>query len=282
MSRVLIVGTNSFDSGKTHVAMSVGTVLKSSGQKVEYFKPISGHNYWYHYEHTKFCLDTGQLVSKDATIMKNHLKLKTPGPLTNPIHSLFVPARIERPLQNVNGLLGLGGSSAVLVMQRFSKPQHDNIDSTVLVADSLVENENVIISLEEVGKLTRGVSVLSVDSLQSFQEYEEHHYENIVSESFAHLERNSDTVIIESFNDSTWPWDGLERVDHILVVSPGHIFGYDPERYRKASYLSKRSGLPIREVSFSRISDLLKPTSRVEIHAGKGLEAAQLRELGIG
>lgn len=281
MPRVLIVGANSFDSGKTHVAMSLGITLKNSGYSVEYFKPISGHNYWYNYEHTRYCLETRQLVSKDATIMKKHLDLKTPSTLMNPIHSLFVPARIERPLQNVNGLLGLGGTSAVLVMQRFSRPKGSEIDSTVLVANPPIENESVIITLEEVGKLTLGVSVLSAEKFEAFQEYEELHYENYVSESFAQLERSSDTIIIEAFNDSTWPWDGLENVDNVLVVSPGHVFGYDPERFRKAVYLSKRSTLPIREVTFSRIADLLKPNSRMEIGPGKGLNDAQLQELGI-
>ena len=281
MPRVLIVGAHSFDSGKTHVAMSLGITLKDSGHSVEYFKPISGHNYWYNYEHTRYCLETGQLVSKDATIMKKHLNLKTPSTLTNPIHSLFVPARVERPLQNVNGFFGLGGTSAVLVMQRFSQPIGNEIDSTVLVANSPIESESVIIGLEEVGKLTQGVSVILVDKLEAFQEYEELHYENIVSESFARVERSSDIIIIEAFNDSTWPWDGLEIVDNVLVVSPGHVFGYDPERFRKAAYLSKRSILPIREVTFSRISDLLKPNSRVEIRPGEGLSDAQLRELEI-
>ncbi len=281
MSRILIVGTNSFDSGKTHIAMQLGKILKDSGQSIEYFKPISGHNYWYNYEHTKYCLEIGELVSKDATIMKKNLGLTTPGVLTNPIHSLFVPARIERPLQNINGMLGIGGSSAVLVMQRFSFPKDNKSDSTVLIADSLIENGNVIIGYDEVGKLTEGVSVLSVENLQDFQEFEDLHYEKYVSESFAHIEKQADTVIIESFNDSTWPWDHLQSADYVLAVSPGHVFGYDPERFRKASYLSKRNTLPIREVTFGRISDLLKPSSRVEISPGKGLDASHLKTLGI-
>lgn len=282
MSKLLIVGTHSFDSGKTHFAADLGSVLIASGQSVEYFKPISGHNYWYHYEHTKYCLSIGQLVSRDATILKERLDLKTDITLINPIHSLFVPAKTERPLQNINGTLGLGGSSAILVMQRFSRPVDNRTESTILVADSLLKDERVIIGYDDVRKLSGNATQLPANSLQIFQEYEELHYEDIVTKSFLLIEGMSDSVIIESFNDATWPWDGLKNVDNVFAISPGHVFSYDPDRFRKASYLSKRSGLPIREVTFSRISDLIKPTSYVEIQPNKGLNSSQLEELGVG
>ncbi|TFG32366.1 hypothetical protein EU527_10205 [Candidatus Thorarchaeota archaeon] len=281
MARILIVGANSFDSGKTSLAANLATCFKDSGQLVEYFKPISGHNYWYNYEHTRHCLETGQLVSKDATIMKNRLELKTESTLANPIHSLFVPAKIEKPLQNIHGTLGLGGSSAVLIMQRFSRPVNGKIDTTILLAQSLVEEERVIIRSDEIDRLSHGSSIQTANTLETFQEYEELHFEEIVSDSFALIERASDSVIIESFNDSTWPWNDLEQVDHVLAVSPGHVFSYDPERFKKASYLSKRNALPIREVTFSRVSDLLKPTAKIQIRPMNGLDSSQLKNIGI-
>lgn len=281
MARILIVGANSFDSGKTRLAIELGKTLQDYGRSVGYFKPVSGHNYWYNHEHTKECLSSGKLVSKDASSVKRELDITSDLYLMNPIHSLFVPARIEKPLQNIRSSLGLAGASSILVMQRFSRPQEGGLDTTMLIADSLVEEERVILGFEEVGKLSYDSSIFSADNLETFQEFEQQHFENYVSESFAEIEKSDETIIIESFNDSAWPWENLVEVDHVLVVSPGHIFSYDPERFRKATFLYHRGRLPIREVTFNRMSDLLKPTNRVEIRPDTKLDCDKLSTIGI-
>ena len=74
---------------------------------------------------------------------------------------------------------------------------------------------------------------------------------------------------------------GLESVDVLLLISPAHIFTYDPERFRKASYLMNRGGLPIREVTFSRISDLLKPINRLEIKPEIDISVDDIEHLGL-
>ncbi len=281
MSRILIVGAYAFDSGKTRLAIELGKSLQNAGQSVEYFKPISGHNYWFNHEHTRQCLELGKLVSKDALRAKQELDLDTELLMMNPIHSLFVPARINRPLQTIPTSLGLGGTSSILTMQRFSKPSKKGIDSTMLTAESLVEEESVIIELDEIGKLSHNASIYSADTLETFQEFENQYFEEYVSEAFAEIERSTETVIIESFNDSVWSWEGLQEVDHVLVVTPGHVFRYNPERFHKATSMYKRRNLPIREVTFSRIADLLKPTNVAEIKAGRQLGVDTLSALGI-
>ncbi len=149
--RVLLVGMNSFDSGKTQFAIQLSKSLSARGQSIEYFKPLSGHNYWYNHEHTRVCLESGILVSKDAMIVREFLKPKSPIELANPVHSLFIPMRLERPLQNMTNTLGLAGASSILAMERFSRPTDSGIDTTVLVAQGLVEEERLIIKQEEVG-----------------------------------------------------------------------------------------------------------------------------------
>ena len=73
----------------------------------------------------------------------------------------------------------------------------------------------------------------------------------------------------------------MERVDTVLLISPAHIFTYDPERFRKAAYLMNRGNLPIREVTFSRISDLLKPINHLEIRPNGEITADDFEQLGI-
>ena len=279
--RILLVGMNSFDSGKTQVAIRLGGSLSEEGHSVEYFKPLSGHNYWYNHEHTKTCLQNGVLASMDAMRVREVLDPKSSIELANPVHNLFVPMRLEKPLQNLTNTLGLAGASSVLTMERFSRPEASGIDTTVLVAQRLVEEERLIIKQEEVGMLTMGASILSVNNLEEVQEFERLNFEKHVTDSFTEVERSTDVVIIEGFNNAAWPWDGLESVDAVLLISPAHIFTYDPERFRKAAYLMNRGNLPIREVTFSRISDLLKPINRLEIRPNGEITADDFEQLGI-
>ena len=269
--KILVTGMNPFDSGKTQLAKSIGESILASGQSVEYFKPISGHNYWNNYEHTKRCFEEGLLASKDAMDVRAHLNLSSELALANPIHTLFAPARSERPLKNVMSTLGLAGWSSVLVAERFSIPDNGKIDTTVLLAEELVEMEEVIVEFEEIGKLTRGAGILPISNFEDAQRFEFQHFENHVSKSFEVIEKPADWVIIESFNDSPWPWDGLTVVDAVLVTGPGVVFTYNPERFRKAAYLMSRGGLPIREVTFSRIVDLLLPLTHLRRRPEDGL-----------
>ena len=279
--RVLLVGMNSFDSGKTQVAMRLSKPLLEEGYSIEYFKPLSGHNYWYNHEHTQTCLQNGVLASMDAMKVRKFLNPKSPIEIANPVHNLFVPMRLEKPMQTLPNTLGLAGASSVLTMERFSRPDASGIDTTVLLAQRLVEEERLIIKQEEVGMLTRGAGILAVNNLEEAQEFERLNFEKYVTDSFAEVEKSADVVIIEGFNNAAWPWDGLESVDVVLLISPGHIFTYDPERFRKAVYLMNRGSLPIREVTFGRISDLLKPLNRLEIRPESELNADQLEPLGL-
>ena len=279
--RVLLVGMNTFDSGKTQVALMMSKALAESGHSIEYFKPLSGHNYWYHYEHTKICIESGILASRDAMRVREFLKPKSPIELANPVHALFVPMKLEKPLQTMTNTLGLAGASSVLTMKRFSRPAGSSIDTTILIADDLLEEERLVINLEEVGKLSRGAAIQSVNSLEEVQEYENSNLEKHVTDSFASVESLSDIIIIEGFNNTAWPWDGLNKADAVLLVGPAHIFSYDPKRFRKAAYLMKRGNLPINEVTFGRISDLLKPFARVQIKPESQLTLQQLEHLGV-
>jgi predicted P-loop ATPase/GTPase len=279
--KVLLVGMNSFDSGKTELAKSLISAFSETGQTVEYFKPLSGHNYWFNFEHTKNCLEKGQLVSKDATNVRSIFSPKSPIELANPVHSLFVPLRIERPLQTLPNTLGLSGSSSILTMERFSRPSGSGVDTTVLLAQELIESDELIIGLEEVGKLTKGAAILEVNNLETVQEFEKAYFEDYVSESFATIESLADIVVIEGFNDAAWPWDRLDSVDSVLVVGPGHVFSYDSEKFRKATNLMVRGNLPVREVTFSRMADLLRPIGRIEVTPETNLTTIEMKELGL-
>ncbi|MHA1957235.1 MAG: hypothetical protein ACW968_09950 [Candidatus Thorarchaeota archaeon] len=280
-TRILIIGMNPFDSGKTILAAQTMSHLHNSGHNVEYFKPLSGHNYWTHYQHTKHCLDIGKLISKDAAHLRTKYESKIPAEIMNPIHTLFVPARLERPVSSIPSSLALNGWDSVLALQRFSRPDGTGMSSTVLTANELIEAGHLIIDDEEVAALTKNATVEPITNIHQIQAFEKAVFEGVIGDSFETVEGSSDLVLIESFNDSVWPWIGLDRVDVALVVGPGHVFVYDPERIQKAASLVKYSQMPIRDVNFKRINDLVKPLNHLVLKPGIEIDEEKLELLGV-
>ena len=280
-TRILIIGLNTFDSGKTSVASQLARSLSLTGRRVEFFKPVSGHNYWLRYEHTRYCLENKKLISYDATQVRKLLKSRVSDLLANPVHTLYVPARLERPGRNLTTTLALAGWDSVLAMERMSRPYGGRISSIMLMADTLIREGRLLLTQEEAEKMSDGTAVRPVKNLEESQAIESENLETCVGESFREVERMADTVVIESFNDSVWPWEGLDRVDKVLAVGPGQVFTYDPERLRKAAFLVRAAQSPIRGVTFTRVSDLVRPTGRSALNPGSGLTDQTIRDLGI-
>jgi len=280
-TRILIIGLNTFDSGKTTVASQLAKYLSLTGQRIEFFKPVSGHSYWFRNEHTKFCLENRKLVSYDATQVRKLLKSEVSDLLANPVHTLYVPAKLERPGHNLTTTLALAGWDSVFAMERMSRPYQGRISSIMLMADTLIGEGRLLLSVEEAERLSDGTTVRPVKNLEQAQAIESQNLETYVGESFRVVENVADTVVIESFNDSVWPWEGLDRVDKVLAVGPGQAFVYDPERLRKAAFLVRTAQNPIREVTFTRVSDLVRPIGRLTLDPGSGLSDQTMKDFGI-
>ena len=279
--RILIAGMNPFDSGKTELSIRLIRALTKAQHSVEYFKPVSGHNFWLHHQHTQDCINRGMLISKDATRTRSAFSPSSNPLLSNPVHALYAPANLEKPLKTMTNTLALAGWSSVLVMQRFSRPEDGSVDTTMLVADKLIQSNEVIPTLEDVGRLSHGAGIVDVNSLEEVQQYEQEHFEDYVTSSFREVEGGAEVMVIEGFNDAAWPFDGLEAVDCLLVTGPGHVYVYDAQKFRKAAYMMNRGDLPIREVTFGRVTDLLRPKGLHRIEPSTELGAADLKRLGV-
>jgi predicted P-loop ATPase/GTPase len=212
------------------------------------------------------------LVSFDAHSARVHFPTSIPISIANPIHTLYAPAKTERPSRsNLTSTLSLAGWDSVFVAKRYSQPVENDIQSVILIAQSLLDNNSLIISQEEVDKLSSNTEIISVSSLEEVQAFEEQTLETMIDNSLAFVEKSADKIFIESFNDSAWPWEGLDSVDRVFAVGPGHLFEYDPERFRKAVFMLHKGMLPVREISLNRVDELLRPVSRYELVPEKGL-----------
>jgi predicted P-loop ATPase/GTPase len=279
--RILILGMNSYDSGKTILSKMLAETFVKQGKHVEYLKPISGHNYWYRSEHTQFCIEDSLLASWDATLVRQVLNSRIPIELANPIHSLFVPAVLEKPEETLSSTLAIGGWDSVLALQRYTTSSEDGTNSITLTAKNLIDSGKLMLTKSEAANLTQDSEIVPFDRMEAIEEFASQHLEKTLDAALYIIEKNTDVLIIEGFNDSAWPWEGLDRVDNIIVTGPGHVFSYNPERFRKAAFLVKYGSQPIREVSFSRVSDMIKPTMGIHLRPQTGFTDSQLEQLGL-
>ncbi len=277
--RLLISGTLSFDSGKTEISLQLARSLREDGVAVEYFKPLSGHSYWYKHEHTMYCIREAKLISNDVSRLREVTESKLTPYVTNPVHSLYVPARLSRPDEIVHNTLALSGWDAVLTLRRISQVSGEEIESVMLVAEKLIDSGLLMITAEEVDALTRDARRVTVNSLEEVQAFEEAALEPAISGAYEQVEESAEYVIIESFNDSAWPWEGLDQVDMVLVIGPGQMFVYNAEKYRKAVFYMHKGHSPVRSVTLREMADLLKPIKRIELKPGQVLEDKDLEQV---
>jgi predicted P-loop ATPase/GTPase len=261
--RILIVGVSTFDSGKTTFAGLLAKESTELGLKTEYFKPISAHNYSERLAHTKECIEEKRLYSYDLATISEALNSPIDKFILNPIHRLYVPMKVEDTSESI-GTLGLGGRYSILAMERLSRIEDEKIASTMLVAKKLIERGVLVMTEEESAALSSSTMIEVIDSLERVQEVEAQQIEENLTDSLEYIERASEYVLIESFNDAIWPWEGLEYVDTVIAVGQSYALLFDATRFRKAAFLKKRSSLPIREVSFRRAFDLIKPVKKLE------------------
>ncbi len=272
---------NSFDSGKTILSRNLAEFYVNNGHAVEYFKPISGHNYWYRNEHTQNCIADSILASRDAYLVRSILNSRIPLEIANPIHSLFVPAVLQQPTEVISSTLAVGGWDSILAIQRYSLLRNGRISSTTLLAEELINSGKLLLTQEEADSLTRDTQVIPFNSMGIVEEYAKQNLEYTLDAAIDAIEKDSEILLIEGFNNSSWLWEGLEWVDNILVTGPGHVYSYDPDRFRKAVFLVKYGSQPIREVPFSRVSDMIKPIGVVHLRPQQGLTTQQLNQLSL-
>ncbi len=269
-----------FDSGKTTVARQIVRTLHDKGHAVEYFKPVSGHNYWYRFEHTEECLRRRMLLSYDVVRIEPLLNDTVHPFVRNPAHSLYVPARLDTYARPRFSTFGLAGWESHIVMERLShSSSNGDIDSEMLIADSLIDSGTVIISREEAECLSTSTRRVHVSTIEALQRFESEHLDRYVSSCFELLERTAEVLVIESFSDSVWPWRGLDRIDRVFAVGPAHLFEYPSDKFVRAIELYDRPDAEIRNITYQSIAEVVHPIRRLILRPMNGLSEQEIAQL---
>ena len=262
----MFIGFLEKNSGKTFVAHELGATLqKVTGQEIIPYKPVSGSNFWYQADNSKFIMENKLLLSQDLRITAHRLSYHQRIPLSilNPIHSLFFPMNIESLLN---------GSIKISLMEQYS------YDKPIIIRYSLWDKENSLehrihvvyndISLPQSIQSVLDLSneVLYYSSLDDLTEIDRKFSPLAIQTTFDYINgyiTNSSNILgvmIESFNNIVLPKNIVEHATSILLVAPGFIAKMDTEKFLKAYQIIGSNYQPS-----NKFLELMHPTKLIKL-----------------
>ena len=223
---VLVSGLLVHDSGKTWFTYSLLRAANRLGLKVSVYKPVAGHNAWFHYRTVVKSLELRALVGNDVLTYHSILPHE-PIEKINPVDLLLAPPSIlpYLPKEIEEYLSDLESQFRQVVVARISNcftGEHHHI----YVPENLKRLPPLLRSAIERLIIELNADSIGVHSLVAHIQSRD--VERLLESCLEELKMDSDLVIVESFNDAIIPFFSLlKHLELLIVVSPGHILVYD-------------------------------------------------------
>lgn len=253
MKQIFVCGVFSENSGKTTICRALIDYLVSMGIKVSAFKPLSGHSFWEQYDNYLECLKMGSIFCEDAYELWKLINVKVPIEALNPADILTTIPNIVK-LIDKNSINNIFNSAVYnwIYIGRFTIAHRGRLEHILYynVNEDLVPLDDIIKKLKiNVNKL------ISVDGFNEFIKIHEKFYYNAVNSCYELVSKNIDLLVVEGFNDSIYPWSGVENSTVVLAVSPGHIIIYNTKEFYKTLNNQKATKV------FYDVANKVKPIS---------------------
>ncbi|MFW9853385.1 MAG: hypothetical protein ACFFDS_10605, partial [Candidatus Thorarchaeota archaeon] len=236
---VFIGGLLEYNSGKTTIAKDVidffATDLKLETKP---YKPLSGNNLFYHYDQIKENAQKyNHFVSLDIVDLINHSSSSIPPTIANPVHKVNTQALSYGFFEESSLKLFFSKySSSESLLQRFSICNSEiDVNSIYIVNDPIYTNKkfwNDLSLTDPIIKQAKDVSLYKNE--QEYYSLNGKFYAEATNSAFECLKKDSEIIIVESFNNSAHPAWCIRESDIIILVSPGSLFIYEPETYFRA------------------------------------------------
>jgi predicted P-loop ATPase/GTPase len=220
--KILVVGLQTHDAGKTTLCKALIHAFKEAGTTLVPFKPHSGISYWSQFDAFQRGLTMGSLVSSDIMELEAAAQSQIPLEVLNPVNRLSGPA-FDR-----------GIPEEKLVFQEF-------IAERFTYHDGLTHKNNYY--------LNGTASVARLRDMQTFYLRIKrnaqktcfiHKFEDLVKAYISNFDKATSScyqrirdkpLVVESFNDAAYPFNNAEDCDAVLCVSSNIVLEFEEQKY---------------------------------------------------
>jgi predicted P-loop ATPase/GTPase len=249
--KVLVSGLKEVNAGKTSVARALLGLMQDEGLKPCGFKPMAGNDLWYDYDVVQEALSQGRLYGKDSKLLKEASNTILWEEAISPVHRLHgIPS--DSPSYVLDGNRGFiadrvsiwndGQRQITILNNRYPgiRDLWDHLRKLLAHSNKVVRVSNA----EELNSVTKAYYGRAVESAHTI------------------IAKSHDSIVYESYSDVALPWSGIVGLDAVLLVEPGHIYCYDPDRYMSALRIQ---GSILNEGTTGRIAPLLDPQGTLTV-----------------
>jgi predicted P-loop ATPase/GTPase len=223
--KILIVGLQTHDAGKTTLCKALIHGFKKTGVNLFPFKPHSGISYWNQFNTFQHSLLRRSLLSSDIIELEAAASSGLPLELLNPVNRLSSPI-LER---------GMSEEKLVFrefVAQRFTHHDGANCRSIYYLNGTINMSRMREMSDFYVGIKKSAEKVIFVRNFQQLVKAYEDNFEKATGSCYRALQEKP--LIVESFNDAAYPFAGAEDCGVVLCLSSNIVLRFKAQQYFKA------------------------------------------------
>jgi predicted P-loop ATPase/GTPase len=223
--RILVVGLQPNDAGKTTLCKALIYGFKEAGITLIPFKPHSGIGYWSQFDVFQRNLENGSLLSSDIMDLEAAAQSRIPLEVLNPVN------RLSQPVPDT------GLPEGKLVFQEFIAERFTHHDGLVhrnvyylngtLNLSRLRDMQTFFVRMRRNAERTHFIRKFE-DLVEAYSK----NFDKATSSCYARLWNMP--LIVESFNDAAYPFNHVEDCDTVLCVASNTILWFDERRYFEA------------------------------------------------
>jgi len=223
--RILIVGLQSHNAGKTTLCRALICGFKESGVNLVPFKPHSGISYWTQFDIFRESLVRGILLSSDIIELEQAAHSGIPLEILNPVSRLSSP------------VLDRGIPEERLVFREFVAQRFTRYDGTkpgnIYYLNGTMNFSNMRDMREfYLAMRKKAEKIVFTRNFQQLVKAYLDNFDKATSSCYQFLQDKP--LLLESFNDAAYPCNGAENCGLVLGVCSNVVLQFKADEYFKA------------------------------------------------